>query len=647
MADLAKVATLSLKLLDGVTGPAGRAKAALASFKNTADGLGRSTNGLNAAAGHLQRAAEAHAKTFQKLKGQLGTTILAGGAFLAAISKPLAEAKEFETVLVNIAQKSGESLKSVQGLGKELIQLSKTTNQGPQSLATAFDALIGKSMPADIAKKIMPIVAKATSAYGADINDVANMGVSMNQNLGIPPQLFGKGFDIAAAGSNYGAFELKDMAAYLPTLASTMQSLGQGGLSGLADLTAALEVARRGTGDSSSAANNIQNLLAKIQSKDVTKNFQDFGVDIRKTLADRMKAGDSPIDIIVDETRKALKGDMGKLSDLFGDMQVQAAIRPLLQFQNDYHKIREGVKGADGTVDKAYDLRMTTFQAKLDNFKNAGERLALVIGTQLAPKFGQLLEKMTPVLDAITAFVDKMNPEVVGNITLAAGGLVALAGAVTTLRIALAAAGMIGFGSAAAGARAAAGSGAASAAGTGAGLLGWTGLGGLAAWSMSLNPDAQRVVPRTPLYERFFPFALGGADGMVDPQIEGRRRSAGALPSRSFIDLLRSVFGNPEAVGGGGSQLPVTGGRPLYRVGKDGQFHATGIDQSKRSLDDFRATAEAVNDQVIAPRMDLQGIEEALRMIRQLKEAAASLRVPMRAHYGLQSDIGVSATSMW
>jgi hypothetical protein len=53
----------------------------------------------------------------------------------------------------------------------------------------------------------------------------------------------------------------------------------------VADLTAALEIARRGAGTSEEAATNIANLLAKINSPTVTRAFaKNFGVDLPAAL---------------------------------------------------------------------------------------------------------------------------------------------------------------------------------------------------------------------------------------------------------------------------------------------------------------------------------------------------------------------------
>jgi hypothetical protein len=65
----------------------------------------------------------------------------------------------------------------------------------------------------------------------------------------------------------------------------------------VADLTAALEIARRGAGTSEEAATNIANLLAKINSPTVTRAFaKNFGVDLPAALKAAYAQGKTPME---------------------------------------------------------------------------------------------------------------------------------------------------------------------------------------------------------------------------------------------------------------------------------------------------------------------------------------------------------------
>jgi hypothetical protein len=88
----------------------------------------------------------------------------------------------------------------------------------------------------------------------------------------------------------------------------------------VADLTAALEIARRGAG-SEEAATNIANLLAKINSPTVTRAFaKNFGVDLPAALKAAYAQGKTPMEALAAITQKATGGDLSKLGLVVEDI---------------------------------------------------------------------------------------------------------------------------------------------------------------------------------------------------------------------------------------------------------------------------------------------------------------------------------------
>jgi hypothetical protein len=99
--------------------------------------------------------------------------------------------------------------------------------------------------PREAMQMIGPI-GRLGTAMKVDIADGAAAASANLQNLKVGLGDTGKALDIMAAGGNVGAFEVRDMARYFPSLTAQAQALGQSGLGAVADLTAALEIARRG-----------------------------------------------------------------------------------------------------------------------------------------------------------------------------------------------------------------------------------------------------------------------------------------------------------------------------------------------------------------------------------------------------------------
>jgi hypothetical protein len=229
-----------------------------------------------------------------------------------------------------------------------------------------------------------------------------------------------------AAAGNAGAFEVKDMARHFPGLTAQLQALGQRGVPAVADLSAALQIARRGAGDADEAANNVQNLLSKINAPATVKAFEkSFGIDLPAALKLAYAKGKTPLEAIADLAVKATGGDMSKLGYIFEDMQAQSALRSLIQNMDDYRKMRSEIARASGTTDRAFDQRIARdatvqWRALMGTMSST----ALVVGTALLPVAQDLMGSVSSIVLAVSAWAGA-NPQLASSIAKGAAALIA------------------------------------------------------------------------------------------------------------------------------------------------------------------------------------------------------------------------------
>ncbi|WP_172613291.1 phage tail tape measure protein [Brucella sp. 10RB9215] len=285
----------------------------------------------------------------------------AAGFYLlkTALTVPLSNAAEFESLLLDIAQKADLSDSALAALGKRVSGLSKDLGRSQAEIAGVMD------------------------------------------NLKVPVKELPKALDIMAQAGKEGAFELKDMAAEFPALTARAQALGMTGTKGVAQLSAALQIARKGAGTSAEAATNTANLMQKIISPETTKKFKKAGIDIRKELKKVQKEGGDVFEFIAEATTRATGGDLSKIGDFFQDAQVQAFLLPLIQNLDDYRAIRDKSAKADKVVDEDFARRQKTMAAQSAKFAASMERLASAVGTALLPALNAILDQIVPVVDMI------------------------------------------------------------------------------------------------------------------------------------------------------------------------------------------------------------------------------------------------------
>ncbi len=232
--------------------------------------LAEQTRRLRTADDRARRFAAGRAK-FAAVQGT--ATGLAAGGFSAieagrTIGTPvlgsIVAAQQYESAMTDIAQKANLARTEGAKMGAGLLEAARRANQLPEALQAGVDTLAGFGLtPADAVRMIAPI-GRAATAYKAEIADLSAAGFAVVDNLKVPIDQTGRVIDVMAAAGKAGAFEMKDMAQYFPTLTAGYQALGQKGVGAVADLAAALQIARKGAGDSASAATNIANVLQKI-----------------------------------------------------------------------------------------------------------------------------------------------------------------------------------------------------------------------------------------------------------------------------------------------------------------------------------------------------------------------------------------------
>jgi len=344
---------------------------------------------------------------------------VAGGAALAA---PLVLAAkggmDFSSGMVDIQQKGNLTNAVTDRMANNLLAVSAAAHQLPEDMRAGIDTLAGLGMDARIAEKMIPNIGKVSTAYKAEVSDLSATAFANFNNLKIAVADTGRSFDIMAAGGKAGAFEMKDMARTFPSMTAQMRALGQEGTGALADLTAAAQIVRRGTGDSDAAATNLENLLAKINSKGTITAFQkNFGINLPAALKKAYAEGKTPLEAIAEITKKATGGDLSKLSFAFEDMQAQGAIRQLILDLDDYRSMRKEIASASGTVSADFAQREARDASlALKDLLASGQTLAISLGSSLLPAIVPIASGMANAAKAVASWA-RANPEAAKAVT--------------------------------------------------------------------------------------------------------------------------------------------------------------------------------------------------------------------------------------
>ena len=371
---------LRLSLLDNVSGPAKRIGGMLSGLKQQV----------------------AFANPLRSLTGQV---LAFGGAYLGVtqgFSRTYGAAADSQAALTEIGIKAGLSSTQLGLLQQRLTALAPKVNQTTTELLGGVDAMTTLGLSAGDAEAALPAIAKTATATGSSLADLSAASVAAMQNLKVAPSEITNMLEAMASAGNSGAFETRDMAAAFPQLTAAAQALGMKGVAGITDMAAALQIARRGAGDASTAANNMSNFMGKIMSPEVIKNFKKFGVSVTAELQKAHKKGVSPIQHfieLVDEKTDGGKADL--LGQLFGDKQVLDFVRPMIADFKDYLKIRGEAENASGVVAEAYARRMEDAHQKSKAFWISMDNLGQSIGANFLGPVGDGAQRLADIFNTL------------------------------------------------------------------------------------------------------------------------------------------------------------------------------------------------------------------------------------------------------
>ena len=381
----------------------------------------RVSGSLNKLKSNLERAGDAMRK------------IGAATAVISAISfiGPLNEAAAFQQQLLDIAgtaELTGASaFKFVDEAKTKYEAMALEIGQTSETIAAGAGKMIAAGLDVKEVNASLKDIGEAATAANARFDDMAGVATSMMQNLKVPAADVRDALGALVAAGKLGSFELKDMAREFPNLTSQVSKFGVTGREAVNFLGSGLQVAMKGAADTSIAANNFSNFLAKALAPRTVKNFSELGVDIEKVMKDAATKGINPLEAMLSKVRQitgvsqkeidaymakakangltgaeALSyvrnelekiGAAGKISEIFGDQQVLDFVVPALANVDTFKAIKEQVASATGAMTDA------DFETQMKGL-NVQKRMLTEIGTQFSREWGLAFGTWLPVINS-------------------------------------------------------------------------------------------------------------------------------------------------------------------------------------------------------------------------------------------------------
>lgn len=295
--------------------------------RNSLGKLGKSLEEIRAHEVALKNAVSARSRAQEQL-GKARGGVIEAVAIGVGMTAAFSASATLKSTLVDIGVTAGLTANEVGKIGERLDAVAQSSGQSKTALAEGLQKLISAGMDAEPAMASIEAIGKTATASGAQVEDVSQTVFSLMQNLRVAPGEALKAMDMLTAAGKAGSFELKDMAKYLPAMTADAAKLGLVGTPAVAALGASLQVAMKGAGDPSEAANNMKNYMAKLTAPETVKRFAEMGVNIEKEFKGWAAKGLNPIEESLKRVQELTGGGAFRIGELFNDMQVKSFITP-------------------------------------------------------------------------------------------------------------------------------------------------------------------------------------------------------------------------------------------------------------------------------------------------------------------------------
>jgi hypothetical protein len=275
------------------------------------------------------KAAESIGRRFAKATGAAAGKLAKRGAqgLAGIVGLGVKEAIDFEKVIDDIGIQSGATATEMDAFRKAAVGVSDDTGIAREDVAKAGEALVNLLGPAGRNEALLGVLGRTAVASGAEIGDLAGLVSATADSFGIAVDDT-EGMEAALsaflATGKQGKVPLSEMNIVLQEVASNFAEMGAKGPKAAADVSAALQIARRSFGSAGQAGTGL-----KAGTSALKKHADKIDKEIRRlSYKDKSMRKLRGFTVWADKSKTALK-DFRELAPVLSRMnldQLQATM---------------------------------------------------------------------------------------------------------------------------------------------------------------------------------------------------------------------------------------------------------------------------------------------------------------------------------
>jgi TP901 family phage tail tape measure protein len=386
----------------------------------------------------------------------------AGLGFIAAGVVAAAGIKELVDVSVEYERQVRHTATQVDGFAGNLQQLGDIGRRAARDFAVPFESIqpalfdIFSSTEASVGQSEMLLraFAKAAVAGQVDIQDASRATIGLLNAFSLPLEDVNRVLDIQFQLVKEGVGDYSEWADKIGLVSPSAARAGQS----IEVMTAALATATRMGMTAARASTSVARALDAMSNPKVIDNLKELGVKSRDASG-HMR----PLNDVLRDFRSVLmkmpeKDRVGVILDVFkgagGTIEARRFLQTMLLVPGtleQFDQILGNIENSAGSMDKAYDVMSNSVASQTQLLQNRWMLLKESLGTALTPAFMSVVN----VLNMLLGKFNELSPhtkEMIANallwgtgLSIAAGIILTVVGALAVLVAAVAAAGSVLF----------------------------------------------------------------------------------------------------------------------------------------------------------------------------------------------------------
>ncbi|WEK38691.1 MAG: hypothetical protein P0Y50_09005 [Candidatus Brevundimonas colombiensis] len=401
------VAALTLRFMDRLSGPSRGAVRAVGMIergqKMAAAASSQWSKGLDQLDSRLNRLASASLVT-----DGLGR---AGEAMMRPLKAGVVASAEFNRGMTGIGITAQMTDAKLAPLRATIFSTANEIGALPSTVQATFGAVLAEGVYKTESELSRAGVAMAKfqrlqAVMGEPLSDAeaGSFSAAMGSSLKLRADQLDQANAMVNRSAQQGGVSGATLAKFLPSQTGALVGLNFANEKGLADLLTANQLAKRLAGSNDQAANNISNLMSKLASPEVLRNFSKIGIDMEKEIKAGVLRGVSPLQTVAEITGRQTKADQFRIGELFGDQQAKDGLMALVQNLDEFKAMSRELQSGD--VLKGYfadlDRALQGPAASFDRYKSGIAIAGIATGTILAPAVGLAAGLLSKVANWMT-----------------------------------------------------------------------------------------------------------------------------------------------------------------------------------------------------------------------------------------------------